>query len=660
MRFVYFLTCFLLAHNCLFAQQGASDLLNKLHKAGSDSEKIAAYNSLIRHYNQANPDSATYYAKEGIAYATDKNYRLGEAMINTQLGTLYETQGSVDIAKERLNYALKIYTEENYQRGRADVKSSLGAVEAGKGNFNIAAKYFIEALKLQEHLNDYKGLMISYLNLGSLYMQQNDTSNSSKYLDLAENVSRKTPIIDQTISLYNTIGVMTIAKGDTQKGLQIFMHDLELSDRPGFANSHVECLLYIGEFYIDKKETEKALHFLQLGLKTATQENIPEIETNILVEMGQVLKEKDPASAMACFVKAKAIAERRHDKSSLVLIYKEIAGIYNMRGNYKDAFYAEEQAANLTDSTNNINTAREIASMGAAYGFETNMRISQLEKLSSKNAAQRNIIIAVAVAFLMMLIILLCFYRKTMKLNRQMTIHEKELKELNSMKDKLFSVIGHDLRGPIARIPAILDIYEDPGTSDEEKRFLLDNLKEHTKVSLETFDKLLYWGLLLVKGIRLHQVKMNPKGLITESMEFKKMKAAEKQISVIDKTPPDLYIYADLTHFDFIIRNLLANALKYTYQNGSIEIDADTTSKPGFTVFSVKDSGIGMSEELVSRLFKPLTSSEGTNHEKGHGIGLMLCKEFAVQNGGDLWVESEPGKGATFFFSVKSQRKNLN
>jgi signal transduction histidine kinase len=113
-------------------------------------------------------------------------------------------------------------------------------------------------------------------------------------------------------------------------------------------------------------------------------------------------------------------------------------------------------------------------------------------------------------------------------------------------------------------------------------------------------------------------------------------------------------VYADPSLFDFIIRNLIANALKYTPHGGAIKVNADTHSKPGFTVFEVKDNGIGMDKSVMGRIFSSPKSTQGTDNEKGHGIGLMLCKEFAVLNGGDIWVESEPGKGASFFFSVKN------
>lgn len=281
-------------------------------------------------------------------------------------------------------------------------------------------------------------------------------------------------------------------------------------------------------------------------------------------------------------------------------------------------------------------------------------KIAVYKKIMLHNATQRNELIFVAVCLILLLLITLFYFQKSYKLNKRLAIHDKQLEEINSMKDKLFSVIGHDLRGPIARIPALLDIIEDENTSPGEKKFLFENMREQTKVSLETFDKLLYWGRSLVNGISLHQQKIQPKGLIRESIELRKIKAIEKNITITDRIPPDIYILSDPSIFDFVMRNLLANALKYTPRNGTIDINCDAVSRPGFIIFTVKDSGIGINKELLPNLFYSLKSEQGTENEKGHGIGLKLCKEFAMQNGGDIWVDSEPGKGSTFYFSVKS------
>ena len=654
MRFLYLLCCIVLLPLVLFAQTNAGETLQKLQHAQSDSQAINLYKSLIRHYSVDKPDSSAYYAQQGIQYATRKNFPVGEARIVAQLAIIDVNQGRMEIAEKRAQYALDIFRKYNDALGVADMTSNLGAINGTKGNFEPATRYMMAALKIQDSLKDYHGIMISCSNLGSMYIEHEDLVNATKYLDRGAEASRHTPLIDQSISLYNTIGVLKIMKGDTLAGLETFQHDLELSDKPGFIASHSECYLYLGNFYEDKNDAEKATMYFKEGLNIATKAHMPEMQANILLELAKLSSEKDPKVAMGFLDQAKVICDSTGNRAFLVNVLGIMADVHKKQGNYAAALAEVEQQQKLTYDLFSLNKTKEITSISEAYQFETNQRIRQLETLSRHNEYQRNVIIGIAAIIIIFLLILLYFYRKTRLLNKQLVISEQELKELNSTKDKLFSVIGHDLRGPIARIPAIIDIYEDELTTDEEKKYLLDTLREHTKASLETFDKLLYWGQLLVNGIRLHQTKIKPKVYIKENIDLKKIKAAEKNITITDNTPDNIFVYADYAHFDFIIRNLLANALKYTNKNGHVTISADAASQPGHTIFAVKDDGVGISKSTMQKLFTLVNSNEGTSSEKGNGIGLMLCKEFAVKNGGDIWAESEEGKGATFYFSVKN------
>jgi len=655
MRYIYLLIYWLCLPGYLLAQSSITDLRTKLEKADGDSQKIEAYKQIIRHYSVQNPDSESWYAEQAMQYAAKNKYPLGTARIFAQLASIDGNQGRVNLGKQRTEFALKIYREQHYLTGVAEMLQSLGAMEASEGNFDVAIKYFINTLKVYDSITDNHGLMLTYMNIGNLYVAHKDTANAWKYLHLAETVSKSTPLSDATIFLYNIVGVMHAENGNAGKALQIFLEDLKLSDKPAFITSHVECLLYLGEFYMDKGDTSQAFKYINEGLSKAWEFHLPEMESNLLLEIAKIKEKTNLPSAIEYLNKAKTLCENIHSKIFLVTIYNEIASVYKQQGNFKDALYATEQKQIYADSIFNINKSLEIAGIGYEYEFEkSNMRMNQLEILSRRNARERNVIMAIAAAIIIILVVLLFYFYRSRILNRQLALHKEELKDLNAMKDKLFSVIGHDLKGPIATIPAALDIYEEESTGAEEKKFILDNLKEHAKVSLETLDKLLYWGQSLLKGNRIRQVNFNPKDYINEAVEFKKMAASEKFITVTDNTPGNISIYADPAHFDFIVRNLLANAIKYTYNNGNIEIKVDATSRHGFTVFAVKDNGIGMNKDELDKLFTPLNSKAGTANEKGNGIGLMLCKEFALMNGGDIWVESEAGKGSTFYFSVKN------
>ena len=636
-------------------QSRISIFLGDLSRAKSDSQKIDIYKSILSFYSSRNIDSFNYFTDRAIDFAKKSSYPLGEGIIFAHLGLIDENQGRVDLAKQRINYALDIYREQKYLKGIAEMNHNLGVVEGRKGNFDVAIKYFVSALKLYDTIVDNHGLMLAYMNLGNLYSEHDDTVNTAKYLLLAEKISKKLPLEDATISLYNAIGVMYASKGDTQTAHKYFLNNLNLSNKPEFNNAHVESLIDLGEFYLIGGAIDKALDYLQQGLKIVQDNHMPEMESNILMEIAQITMDKDPAKAMVYIDSARIIAENTHNNYFLLNVYKTKVEIYKRQNDFKEALHFTEIRQKLADSIFNINKVKEIASIASGYEIEkSKQRIAQLEVINKKNATERNATIVVGLIIFSILLVLFFYYRKTINLNRRLQVREKELEETNGMKDKLFSIIGHDLRAPLARIPAILDIYDDPETTDEEKSFMFEHLKEHTKASLETLDKLLYWGHSLMKGIRLNQVKMKTKPFINENIELIKIKAAEKEITIVDKTSDKLSIFADNAHFDFIVRNLLANALKYTYPKGSIIINSDNALKPGFIVFSVQDNGVGIKSTAITNIFNPLVSTPGTADEKGTGIGLMLCKEFVTKNGGEIWVESTEGSGTTFFFSFRN------
>jgi tetratricopeptide (TPR) repeat protein len=429
MKGIYNLLFFLVFSNCLFAQKRIVNLLSALEQAKNDSQKIEAYKQLIIHYSAQKPDSADWYANEGIKYSIDKGYKVGEAKIVAQQAVLDENQGRPNKGKERDEYALKIYREQNDLKGVALTIHNLGAIEAGQGNFDIAIKYFVSALKVYDSITDYHGLMLTYMNMGNLYIEHQDTTNAWKYMSLAVQAGKNAPISEATIFLYNIIGVMYAGKGMQDTALKIFLNDLELSDKPGFVNSRAECILYLGEFYSEKGDNGQAVKYLENGLGISIENNLPEMEANFLEGIAKLQEKAHPDSAMNYLNKAKVLCENTHNKMFLANIYGEIASLYKQQGNYKEALTATEQKQKITDSVFNINKAREIANIGDAYEMEkSKMRVNQLEILSNSNAKERNVIFIIAACIIIVLVVLLIYYRKTTLLNRQLVKSKQELK----------------------------------------------------------------------------------------------------------------------------------------------------------------------------------------------------------------------------------------
>lgn len=445
----FLITILLLFPYCLFAQLSVIELSNNLAHATNDSRKINAYKELIKHYRAENSDSDEFYGHQALQYAVQKKYPYGEAVILEQLANADKSEGRLDIAERRTNEALTLYRNLNYLPGVARMTNSLGAIEGTKGNYDVSIKLFIAALKLYDTVIDREGLMITYLNFGTLLLNHNDSVGALKYLTLARQTGEKMQLIDATISVYNTLGILEVARGDSQAALQLFLKALKLSDKPEFIAAHVESISYLGRFYLDKGQIETALKYLNEGLTLAETHKMPALQADILLELGQIMTTLKPEEAMSYLKKAEAIYRSIQSRQFLVIVYDEMAALYKQQGNYKAALEATIQKQMVSDSVSNINLNLQVRALSSQYEFEqSSARMKELELLSKRNAMERNFFIVIAISIIIILVVLLFYYRKSIVLNKQLRLRKEELKVLNSMKNKLFSVIGHDLRGP--------------------------------------------------------------------------------------------------------------------------------------------------------------------------------------------------------------------
>ena len=629
-------------------------LLNNLGRTEGDSQKIAAYKQVIKYYINKNDDSAIHYAENGLLYALNKNYPLGQADMVAALSIIDEQQGRQEIAKRRVAYAINIYREQNYLKGIAALYNCIGEVEVIKNDFPTAKIYFLNAYKLHDSITDKEGKMITCTNLGNVYLGIRDTVNASKYLSIADSISKGMAVNETTIRLNTSMGNLYFIKGDTARAFSYFQKSIEISEHLDFATAHAESLQRLGSFCYKNGKYTRALQYLENGLAIAKENNLLELQGYILLDLAAINSKTAPAKSVT-YLRGVVGISRKTEPGVSALLLAKAAAMYDTLGLYKEALLTTRQQLSIVDNLAGINKEKEYASLGAVYELErSRTKVKSLELHIKKNTQMRAIIIGVSFVIIVTLIIVVIYYLKTKRLNKDLIAHETNLKELNSTKDKLFSIIGHDLRAPIARVPMILEMCEDEGVSTEEKKYLRENMKEHIFATIDTLDKLLFWGKLLMKGETITPEKIKPKPFIEGNIKLKKNAALDKKITVSDVTQ-DIEVYSDKGHFDFIIRNLFANAIKFTRAGGVIIIDAISDMMPGYIVFAVKDNGVGMDKEKLKHLFEPFHSMAGSAHEKGTGMGLMLCKEFAIKNGGDIWAESEPGKGAVFYYSVKKE-----
>ena len=231
----------------------------------------------------------------------------------------------------------------------------------------------------------------------------------------------------------------------------------------------------------------------------------------------------------------------------------------------------------------------------------------------------------------------------------------QRLEEINYQKDKLFSVIGHDLRSPLSTCLGLLDLIQDKGKNLDQKALdsYLSLLRQSTTSLLDLLDDLLMWVSAHSDEITFRPRPLNLSDEVNKVVYHLFEAARAKKISITPEIDEALQVYADEHMIDTVIRNLLSNSIKFTQAQGKIIISAKSTKDE--VIISVTDNGVGMKKETVKKLFADtMYTTYGTQGEKGTGLGLELCKYFVNKLGGKIWVESEYGKGSTFSFSVRS------
>jgi signal transduction histidine kinase len=232
--------------------------------------------------------------------------------------------------------------------------------------------------------------------------------------------------------------------------------------------------------------------------------------------------------------------------------------------------------------------------------------------------------------------------------------NEIQLRELNTTKDKLFSIIAHDLRSPFTSIIGLSEILleDEIDTSNEQTEEYISIINSTAKETNVLLDNLLNWAKSQTGGLRLILENISLSEIIQEIVELNISLAKAKNISIHFPTKADIELHTDKNILKTILRNIISNAIKFTEIAGNINISA--TSNQNHIEISISDNGVGMSQETISKLFDISTNTTlpGTSSEKGSGLGLIVCKEFVEKLGGHIWVESEVDKGSDFRFTL--------
>ncbi len=563
-------------------------------------------------YNQNDPQLKLEYAERLMDAAREREdlKYLHHAYLHQ--GQAYRMMGDFEIAIYALFKALDYAEKIGFEKGIAGSNTALADVYSLIGNSSNAVQYYKKSIDYLR-LHDSTLLANALLNLGDEYYRSKmynaalECFEESKliYEHLGNDPAGLAYNLGNIGLVYAEIDQLDQAEENVQKSL---LQLKALDDHYGMAIF----LSYLAEIYRDK------------GLLT---------EAKVLTD-----------SSMQLATKFGLKSEIRDNSLRL-------ADIYAMSADYETAYKFHQQYVAIKDSITNDDIYTRIENLKSA--FELASKQNEVDLLTIEKKNQQLILTAtVALAIVLTILALVIFsnYRSKTRINQILEEQKKSLESLNHTKDKYFSIISHDLRGPVSSFFGISRMIKYLIEKKDTKQLLevADDVDQSVERMSNLLDNLLTWAMQQQEKIPINSEKLSVHDIVSQSIEPLSNLAKGKNITLIKEVPDDLILFADKNTTMTTIRNLVSNALKFTQEGGEVRISAFEVTD--FIEIHIQDTGVGIPKEKLEKLFNisETKSTYGTSGEKGLGLGLQLVYEFVGLNNGNVNVESQLGKGTTF------------
>jgi signal transduction histidine kinase len=626
----------------------------------NDSVRAVAFNEKAFELRQLNRDSALKYNRLAIQLATEHHLKLSTRNFTQTRGQLFDYVGQVDSA---IFIYRKLLQQDTvlYPASAGWVFDRLGTMDAEGGYFNRSLTLLLKALDYQRHYQPGEEVVVlSHLALLGYYNHDHEKANA--YAWQAKALLNNSHTLDQQLSVYNILGTLSLWIEDYDSAFYYYKKVYDPKKFGKNSPAHGDYYHMIGRVTETQGNKREGVTLFKKALALREKYNpqysrmitdyaLAEVYFEIVWEE-QLNNYVD--SALFHIKKVIQQAEARKD----IRLQKNSNGlasdIYAATGNLTEYYKYKNKFMNLTDSLFNRSRDVEMVTFESKYHLKEkevdNLRLTNENlKKESLITFQNYLFAGAGLLFLFVGSMLYIVYRnnqKTKALNQQ-------IEASNRTKDRLFSIISHDLRGPIAAFentPKILRNYLNKN-QPEKVNEMIDHIDRSSKGLNQLLDNLLNWSLSQKEELVITIEKLAIKPIMDEIVTMFKDAATLKGITIVS-TITDQYVMADRNTFSTVIRNLLSNAIKFSHPHSTITIDHRVSDN--WIEFKFTDTGTGMNEGQLEKLFLIDKSKvrSGTAMEKGTGLGMVLIKEFIDINKGEINVESKPDFGTTFYIRL--------
>jgi signal transduction histidine kinase len=589
-----------------------------------------AYEALHR-YDEAVPHFAA-----ALRYQQKKGNTYNAAMVRYALGSAQFSQGDTGKARETYLLALQAFTKLHNLAGVAQGHELLGHLYASEAKWPQALKNHEQALVAWQQAGNEYEIVVALNNMGSVHRQQRHYSRALYHLQRA------------------------------------YRKALEYQD----STCTGQTLTSIGQVYQAMNNQEVAMSFYTQALTNLPPTTAPGYLADLLHSLATAHDSiGNHEQATNYLLQAVPLARQASALTQLSSIYQSLANHYQRDNQYKLSLEALRHYAALQDSVFAEQRSAQVAELQTRYETEKKEReIQLLTKDRQIQASQlrrqqlwRNVLLVGTAVLMILAAVLYRSRRRHRRLNgllKQQNIaiqtQRDELGRLNRTKNTLFSVISHDLRSPLGSLYSMLSLLNMGALPPERLAVHSERLSRMLDTTLSLLDNLLNWSAAQMAGEATRPEPVYLDEAVEETLSLLLNDAERKGIHLLSQVQEPCVAQADLNMIRLVLRNLVANAIKFTPATGTVAVAAQRLGT--MWEVTVTDSGLGIAATDREKIFGQggPHSTLGTAREKGTGLGLLLCKDFVERNGGVLTFDSELGQGTTFRFTLPAANQILS
>lgn len=652
--------------------------------APAQSVDVDTLNQQAGRLLENSPEQALRLSLQSVQVALKTNYLSGHTKALNLVGQSYYRLNNYKKSLQYFSQALDKAIQRRQDPETADAYEFLGQAYFDFGDYDQSLDLFFQSLRIREKIRDKEGTAQSLMQIGAVYDAWGKLEKAEDYykraLKLWENLEQATGLA----TVYTHLGQLHDKRRAYGQALNYLNKSLAIHQKQKHTRGMGQALHSIGEVYFHQQKYSQALNYYFRALKREQKQRVlfaVARSYNSIAACYAATKQHQ----QAIFYYEKAIAQGRkaQTREPLMHAYQGMAESYGELKNYQEAYTHHRMYSSIRDSLFNNQTHAEIAEVEAKYQLENQQQeVELLRKERRINSItlreNRNLTYLMGVLLVVLLtlaIVLISRYRIKQKAslqvearnqiirtqnaelqeaNQKLMDSEASLRSLILTKDKFFTIVSHDLRGPLNSLSGLFQVlykHIDHFDKVELKKFVQD-MSGTVKNLLSLVENLLHWSRTQRGGIRYEPQRLDLQNVVQESLAPLQSMAVGKRIDLQVSVPPEVIIYADKNMFQFVLRNLVDNAIKFTHEGGRVRLQADAYEE--YIGIAIIDNGIGIAANDLPKLFRidAYHTTQGTANENGTGLGLILCQEFVAKNGGEITVKSTLGEGTTFRFTV--------